>query len=131
MKRLIPLCAFFMLLSFEGAAQTEFIIEPNQSMIMTGKGPGQDATINPYFDQDCQAIVKNIGERSFSIRVQKGTEIIQEINIEKGQTKHVKLAKGYQLYLDPNTDGIAKASVDYTLEEVILESKMDEAAEAE
>jgi hypothetical protein len=94
-------------------AQTEFVLEPSQSMIMTGKGPGQDGTINPYFGQDCYAIVKNIGKRQFSIRVQQDGKIIEEISIQKGELKKVKLLKGFELYLDPNPEGIAKASVEY------------------
>ena len=97
----------------EVTAQTEFVLEPSQSMIMTGKGPGQDATINPYIDQDCNAIIKNIGNRSFSIRVQNNGKIVEEIAILKGEVKKVKLLKGYELYLDPNPEGKTKASVDY------------------
>ncbi|GAA4812085.1 hypothetical protein GCM10023330_19170 [Litoribaculum gwangyangense] len=80
---------------------------------MTGKGPGQDGTINPYIGQNCYAIVRNIGDRQFSIRVQQDGKIIEEISILKGELKKVKLIKGYELYLDPNPEGIAKASVDY------------------
>lgn len=94
-------------------AQTEFILEPYQSMIMTGKGPGQDATINPFADQDCFAIVKNIGKSEFSIRVQQDGSIIKEISINKGETKKVKLMKGHELYLDVIQNRIAKARVDY------------------
>lgn len=97
-------------------AQTEFVLEPSQSMIMTGKGAGQDATINPYYGEDSYGIVKNIGERSFSIRVQQAGKIIEEIPIEKGETKKVTLLKGYELYLDPNPEGVAKASVEYAKE---------------
>ncbi len=94
-------------------AQTEFVLDPSQSMIMTGKGPGQDGTINPYDGQDCYALVKNIGNRAFSIRVQEEGKVIEEIPIEKGELKEVTLLKGYELYLDPNPEGIAKASVAY------------------
>ena len=80
---------------------------------MTGKGSGQDATINPYFGNDCYALVKNIGKRQFTIRVQKEGKIIEEIAIMKDELKKVKLLKGYELYLDPNPEGIAKASVGY------------------
>ena len=82
-------------------------------MIMTGKGPGQDGTINPFFGQDCYAIIKNIGKRKFSIRIQQKGKIIEEISILKGELKKVKLLKDYELYLDPNHEGIAKESVDY------------------
>ena len=113
MKTIILVICLTFALQFEVMAQTEFLLEPSQSMIMTGKGPGQDATINPYFGQDCSAIIKNIGKRTFSIRVQKDGKIIEEINILKGDTKKVRLLKGYELYLDPNPKGIAKARVDY------------------
>ena len=113
MKTLILVISFIFLTQFEVNAQTEFVLEPTQSMLMTGKGPGQDGTINPYKDQDCYALVKNIGIRSFSVRVQHDGKIIEEITIPKGELKQVKLMKGYELYLDPNPKGIAKASVDY------------------
>ena len=101
------------LTQFKVKAQTEFVLEPSQSMIMTGKGSGQDGTINPYIGQDCYAIVKNIGKREFFIRVQQDGKIIEEISILEDEMKKVKLLKGYELYLDPNPEGIAKASVDY------------------
>ncbi|WP_345276754.1 hypothetical protein [Litoribaculum gwangyangense] len=113
MKILILATSLIFLIQFEVTAQTEFILEPSQSMIMTGKGPGQDGTINPYIGQNCYAIVRNIGDRQFSIRVQQDGKIIEEISILKGELKKVKLIKGYELYLDPNPEGIAKASVDY------------------
>ncbi len=113
MKTSILVIAILIFAQAEAIAQTEFVLEPSQSMIMTGKGVGQDATINPYYGQDCYAIVKNIGKRQFSIRVQQDGKIIEEITILKGELKKVKLLKGYELYLDPNPEGIAKASVDY------------------
>jgi hypothetical protein len=113
MKPLIFSISLIFFTQFQVEAQTEFILEPSQSMIMTGKGPGQDGTINPYFGQDCYAIIKNIGKREFTIRVQQAGNIIEEISISKAELKKVKLLKGYELYLDPNPEGIAKASVDY------------------
>jgi hypothetical protein len=118
MKTIILVLSLIFATQLEVIAQTEFVLEPSQSMIMTGKGPGQDGTINPYAGQDCYAIIKNIGKRQFSIRVQRDGKIVEEISILKGEVKKVKLLKGYELYLDPNPEGIAKASVDY--------EKMDE-----
>ncbi|SMG47143.1 hypothetical protein SAMN05661096_03356 [Marivirga sericea] len=120
MKIIILVTSLLLFLHFESSAQTKFVLEPSQSMIMTGKGSGQDATINPYFGQDCYAIVKNIGKREFSIRVQQEGKVIEEISILKDEVKKVKLLKGYELYLDPNPEGRAKASVDY---EKIVEEK--------
>lgn len=98
---------------FELTAQTEFVLGTSQSMIMTGKGTGQDATVNPYFGQSCFAIIKNIGELKFSIRVQRDGKIIKEISILKDELKKVKLLKNYELYLDPNPKGKSKASINY------------------
>ncbi|MFK7809861.1 MAG: hypothetical protein AB8F74_18790 [Saprospiraceae bacterium] len=109
---IVVICLLFLVI-FEVTAQTEFVLEPSQSMIMTGKGPGQDATINPYAGQNCYALVKNIGKRKFSIRVQQDGNIVEEISILKGESKKVKLLKGYELYLDPNEKGTTKASIDY------------------
>lgn len=113
MKTLILTISLIFLSQLEVKAQTEFVLEPSQSMIMTGKGPGQDGTINPFFGQECYAIIKNIGKRKFSIRIQQKEKIIEEISILKGELKKVKLLKDYELYLDPNPEGIAKATVDY------------------
>ena len=113
MRILALILPLIFLTQIEANAQTEFLIEPSQSMIMTGKGIGQDATINPYFGEDCFALVENIGTRQFSIRIQEGGKIIEEIPIQKGELKKVKLLKTYELYLDPNPKGIAKARVDY------------------
>ena len=113
MTKLLLAISILFFLQFDVNAQTEFVLEPSQSMIMTGKGSGQDATINPYFGQNCMAIVRNIGDKAFSIRVQEAGKIISEIPIGKDELKRVKLLKGYELYLDPNPDGVTKASVDY------------------
>ena len=113
MKTIILLFVLIITIQFKVEAQTEFVLEPSQSMIMTGKGPGQDGTINPFFGQECYAIIKNIGKRKFSIRIQQKGKIIEEISILKGELKKVKLLKDYELYLDPNPEGTAKASVDY------------------
>ncbi|QTN39766.1 hypothetical protein HZ996_11630 [Cryomorphaceae bacterium] len=112
MKLLLAL-SITLFLCFDSSAQTEFVIEPSQSMVMTGKGPGQDATINPYYGQDCYALVENIGKRAFSIRIQQGTGIVEEISIAKDELVKVKLLKGYSLFLDPNPEGVARALVDY------------------
>ena len=109
---LISLClSLFSFLDIN--AQTDFVLEPSQSMLMTGKGAGQDATINPYYGQDCYALIQNIGIRKFSVRIQKDGEIIKELSIGKGKQKKIKLLKGHELYLDPNPKGIAKARIAY------------------
>ncbi|PRP66020.1 hypothetical protein [Nonlabens agnitus] len=113
MKSLLLSISLILLVQLEMIAQTEFVLEPSQSMIMTGKGPGQDATINPFVGQDCYVIVRNLGYRSFYIRIQNEGKVVEEITVEKGKFQKVKLLKGYELYLDPNPEGITKASVEY------------------
>lgn len=111
-KIMLTACLVF-LTQLESSAQTEFVLEPAQSMIMTGKGTGQDATINPYAGQDCYAIVENIGQIAFSVRVQQNGKIIKELPVLKDASIKVKLLKGYELYLDPNPKGTSRARVDY------------------
>ncbi len=94
-------------------AQAEFELNPDQSMLMFGKGPGQDATINPYEGEECYALVKNLGEVPFSIRIQQKGKIIETIPVEAAETKKVKLLVGYELYLDSESGSMAKASVAY------------------
>ena len=113
MKTCISLLSLLFLFQFSLSAQTEFVLDPYQSMLMTGKGPGQDGTINPYDGKDCYAIIENIGERAFYVRVQKGETILQELTVNAGTLNKVKLLAGNALYLDPNPKGIAKARVSY------------------
>ncbi len=107
----------FLLLLFilQACSSNAIIIELDnvQSMIMTGKGPGQDATINPYAGEDCIAIVKNVGERTFSIRIQRDGEVLETMDCVKGEKKEITLLAGNELYLDPNPEGPSKARVDY------------------
>ncbi|GAA0870867.1 hypothetical protein GCM10009117_00120 [Gangjinia marincola] len=71
MKKLFITLGFISIVHCKAPAQTKFTLTPQQSMIMTGKGPGQDGTNNSFFGEDCYAVVKNIGERKFSIRIQQ------------------------------------------------------------
>lgn len=118
MKKLIIILWLALFTQYKTFAQAEFELKPSQSMSITGKGTGQDATKNPYNGQNCYAIVENIGKREFSIRTQQNGEIIETIPIKKGEIKNVKLLKGYELYLDTNSKGKAKAKVEF--------EKMDE-----
>ena len=111
-KLIIVLCVTFFT-QHETFAQAEFELKPSQSMSITGKGPGQDAMKNPYDGQNCFVIVENIGKRQFSIRTQKDGKIIETITIKKAEIKKVTLLKGYELYLDTNSKGKAKAKVEF------------------
>ncbi len=94
-------------------AQTEFTLDPSQSMLMTGKGLGQDGTINPYDGQDCYAIIENIGDVTFYVRIQKEGKVLQTVTVAKNETQKLLLLKDQELYLDPNEIAIARARVSY------------------
>ncbi|MDB2389467.1 hypothetical protein N9W02_03565 [Flavobacteriaceae bacterium] len=106
---IIAICFFGSL----AQGQTIFELDASQSMLMYGKGPGQDGTINPFEGQDCFAIVKNFGKELFSARLQKNGAILQIIEIPEGQSKRIKLPVGVELYLDTETKTKAMASVEY------------------
>ena len=82
-------------------------------MLMYGKGPGQDATINPFEGQDCFAIIENTGEYSFIIRIQFQGEITLSQIIKPGETKQLLFKANHELYLDGTAEGTMGASVDY------------------
>jgi hypothetical protein len=111
MKTLLLVFGLTLLTQHEINAQVEFELKSSQSMLMTGKGPGQNATINPYEGQECHAIIENFGKENFSYRIQQKGKVIEILPILKGEIKKVKLLKGYELYLDSNSK--AKARVSY------------------
>jgi hypothetical protein len=113
MKNLILILCLTLIPQYDVFTQVEFELNPSQSMVITGKGIGQDAAKNPYEGQSCFVLIKNIGKREFSIRTQQHGEIIENIPIKKGETKKVKLLIGYELYLDTNDKGKAKATVEF------------------
>ncbi|WP_299256366.1 hypothetical protein [uncultured Aquimarina sp.] len=113
MKKLILILCLIFFAQYETLAQSEFELKPSQSMSITGKGPGQDAMKNPYDGQNCYAVIENTGKREFSIRTQQNRKIIETITIKKGEIKKVKLIKGFELYLDTNSTGKAKAKVEF------------------
>ena len=94
-------------------AQTVFELDRPQSMLISGKGIGQDATVNPFAGEDCYAIVKNIGNEIFFARVQQNGKVIETLTINKNEAVKVKLLIGYELYLDTKTQKKAKASINY------------------
>lgn len=94
-------------------AQTVVELDPNRSMLISGKGIGQDATINPFVGQDCFAIVKNIGNEIFTVRVQQKGKVIEMLSLKRSEIVKVKFLIGYELYLDTKTRKKAKASIEY------------------
>ncbi len=100
MKYLLSI--FFAFTSIVAFSQEEVIFELDgvQSMSITGQGPGQDAAINPYEGQDTFAIIKNIGENPFSIRVKDASGKTTNTPIKPEEMKKITLLKGSILYFD-------------------------------
>ena len=113
MKKLI-LLLFIPLVSF---SQT-FELTNGQSMCMIGKGVGQDATINPYANEEFSyALIENIGKFKFNIRVESIDEERREFIIKPKDIVVVKLYRDNILYFDSLTIEKAEAKIKYTINE--------------
>ena len=110
MKKLLTGLSLILLLSSCAGSSSLFELNASQSMSITGKGPGQDAAINPYKEGESIALVQNKGKETFNVRIQKSGKIIQEVAIEAGSAREFMLEKGYELYLDSVMPSKAKVS---------------------
>ena len=98
---LIALLAMFCLQSEASLSDTATIkLEPTQSMSISGKGPGQDAAINPYLGGKSKAFVENVGKKEFSVRIQRQGKIISQTAIPKGEQFEFELGEKDELYFD-------------------------------
>ena len=114
MKRLLFLLLFIPIVSF---SQT-FELTNGQSMCMIGKGVGQDATINPYANEEFSyALIENIGKFKFNIRVESIDEERREFIIKPKDIVVVKLYRNNILYFDSLTIEKAEAKIKYTINE--------------
>jgi hypothetical protein len=104
----------------ETYAQSEFNLNPSQNMLMTGKGAGQDGAINPFYGEDCVAVVENLDKSDFSVRIQQNGEIIRTIPVGSLETKRINLLKGQELYIDTNTEEV---NFDLTFEQAVKSSE--------
>jgi len=94
--------AGLMLATTTTSAQKEnkFKLDPSTNMLMTGKGPGQDGSINPFAGQDCVAVVENLAKAPFSVRIQKNGVVLRTIEIGTKETKRIELKGSEELYID-------------------------------
>lgn len=81
MKKIHFLLLFLFLITYNVYGQSIFELSPSQNMSITGKGPGQDAAINPYSDTNSIGIIDNIGKNNFTIRIQAKGEVVKMISI--------------------------------------------------
>lgn len=95
-----------------------FELTNGQSMCMIGKGPGQDATINPYAEEDYSyALVENIGAVAFQISIESLEKELRQFLIKPNALVVIKLYSDNVLYFDALTTEKVKASIKYTLDE--------------
>lgn len=114
MKKIILLLLFFPLLS----SGQSFELTNGQSMCMIGKDKDQDATINPYADEDFSyALVENIGSIKFQIRIESIEKDLKQFLIKPNDKVVIKLYRNNILYLDALTLEKATARIKYTLDE--------------
>ena len=117
MRFLFKLVFILLLISLESFGQS-FEITDGQSMCMFGKGPGQDATINPYAEEDFSyALVENIGTVEFQIRITSNVKDIKQFPIQPNGLVVIKLFSDEILYFDAITTQKAKATIRYSLDE--------------
>ncbi len=114
MKKLLQLLLFIPLISLGQS----FELTNGQSMCMIGKGQGQDATINPYADEDYSyALIENIGSVEFQIRIESKEKRIKQFPIKPSDLVVIKLYRNNILYFDALTLEKAEAKIKYTLDE--------------
>jgi len=93
-----------------------FEITDGQSMCMIGKGKGQDATINPYADEEYSyALVENIGIIGFEIRIESTKNSKKQFTIKPNNKVAVKLYRNNILYFDALTLEKVKVTINYTI----------------
>jgi len=80
--------------------ENKFKLDPSTNMLMTGKGPGQDGSINPFAGQDCVAVVENLAKTPFSVRIQQNGVVLRTIEIGDKETKQIDLKGTEELYVD-------------------------------
>ena len=91
-----------LLLTIPASAQKEnkFKLDPSTNMLMAGKGPGQDGSINPFAGQDCVAVVENLAKANFSVRIQQNGVVLRTLEIGAKETKRIELKGSEELYID-------------------------------
>ncbi len=111
MKNVLLLFCLSLLLFACTPKAAVIVLESNQSMCITGKGQGQDGAINPYIDRNSIAKVENLGENTFSVRVQEDYEVLQTITLKAGEKQSIPLSPGKEIYFD--SDLPAEAGISF------------------
>ena len=100
MKQVLYTLSLVLMIQTGMYAQQIIELGSNQSMGITGKGPGQDGAINPYTDVFSLGIVKNIGDNPFFVRIEEKGKILAEVEVPVKEKKEFFLKPGFELYFD-------------------------------
>ena len=106
-------------------SRNKFELQPSESYLIFGKGPGQDGAINPFNNyikastgrvissNDCFVTIKNTGTSNFTLRIQKSNinSVVELIPIQINEMRTIELYAGYELYTDANSEEIASFEV--------------------
>ena len=112
MKKLLLVILFLPLVSLGQS----FELTDGQSMCMIGKGEGQDATINPYGDEEYSfALIENIGSVEFQVRLELIEKDVKQFLIKPSDKVVIKLNRKTVLYHDAITLEKAEANIKYTI----------------
>ena len=112
MKKLLLVILFLPLMSLGQSFELTY----GQSMRMIGKGEGQDATINPYADEEYSfALIENIGSVEFQVRLELIEKDVKQFLIKPSDKVVIKLNRKTVLYLDALTLEKAEANIKYTI----------------
>lgn len=99
-KLLFTIIGAFLISTLAQAQANTLELGSSQSMCISGKGPGQDGAINPNWNGASIAIVKNLGDERFNLRIEKDGNIIRNIAVTGQSTKEIELAEGEVMYFD-------------------------------
>lgn len=91
-------------------AQDTVVLDDYRHMCIAGKGPGQDAAINPYLGEDSVAIIENMGENPFDIRIQVKGQIVKTVQSSPDQFIEINLKKDQVMYFDSEARAVARVS---------------------
>ncbi|MAM28010.1 MAG: hypothetical protein CMC13_03225 [Flavobacteriaceae bacterium] len=100
MKKFILIVVIMLVFQIDTNAQEVLELDPGQSMCISGKGKGQDGAINPFMETGSVAIVKNLGENQFSIRVEYEGKVKEKIRLDPSRITRVILPKSHVMYFD-------------------------------
>lgn len=103
------ICVLFSTIS-QAQDDSIFELEANQSMSITGQGPGQDAAINPFQGEYSLAVVENLGTSTFDIRTKDEKDKVSIVTIDPKKTKIISLSPETILYLDSKDASKAKVT---------------------